>query len=111
MKRAPGINSIQQKDPKNYFENSTTKANLLNLQKEHKKDPVIRKVMDWLENGGTDDLTYVSFELKKNLKHLMRLQIQKLILMRQFFDVMCKKSQSQVCAPKHLRTKNNLRNT
>ena len=43
MKRAPEINSIQQNDPLNYFETSTTNAKPLNIQKEQKRDPVIRK--------------------------------------------------------------------
>ena len=42
--------------------------------------------MDWIEIGCTDDLTYASFELKKYHKHLMRLHIQKGILVRQYFD-------------------------
>ena len=60
IKRAPGINSIQQNDPLNYFETSTTNAKPLNIQEEQKKDPVIRKVMDWIENGCTDDLMLLS---------------------------------------------------
>ena len=70
----------------NYFETSTTNAKPLNIQEEQKKDRVMRKVKDWIENGCTDDLAYASFELKKHHKHLMRLQIRKGILMRQFFD-------------------------
>ena len=103
IKRAPEINSIQQIDPLNCFETSTTNAKPLNIQEEQKKDPVIRKVMDWIENGCSDDLTYASFELKMYHKHLMRLQIHKGILVRQFFDVIGKVSHSQVCVPKHLR--------
>ena len=103
IKRAPEINSIQQNDPLNYFETSTTNAKPLNIPEEQKKDPVIKKVMEWIENGCTDDLTYASFELKKYHKHLMRLHIQKGILVRQFFDDIGKISHSQVCVPKHLR--------
>ena len=73
IKRAPEINSIQQDDPLDYFETSTTNAKPLNIPEEQKKDPVVRKVMEWIENGCTDDLTYASFELKKYHKHLMRL--------------------------------------
>ena len=65
IKRAPEINSIQQNDPLNYSETSTTNAKPLNIPEEQKKDPVIRKVMEWIENGCTDDQTYASFELKK----------------------------------------------
>ena len=36
MKRAPEINSIQQIDPLNYFETSTTNAKHLNIQEEQK---------------------------------------------------------------------------
>ena len=103
IKRASEISSIQQNDPLNYFEISTTNANPLNIQDEQKIDPVIRKVMDWVENGCTDDLTYASFELKKYHKHLLRLQVHKRILMRQFFDDIGKISHSVVCVPKHLR--------
>ena len=77
IKRAPGINSIQQNDSLNYFETSTTNGKPLNFQEEQQKDPVIRKVMDWIEKGLTDDLTYASFELKKYHKHLMGLEIHK----------------------------------
>ena len=103
IKRAPEINSIQQNDPLNYFDTSTANAKPLNIQEEQKKDAVIRKLMDWIENRCTYDLTYASFELKKYRKHLMRLQIHKGILMRQFFDDFGKISHSQVCVPKHLR--------
>ena len=58
IKRAPEINSIQQNDPLNCFETSTTNAKPLNIPEEQNKDPVIRKVMEWIENGCTDDLTY-----------------------------------------------------
>ena len=85
IKRGPEFNSIQQNDPLNYFETSTTNAKPLNIQEEQTKDRVIRKVLDWIENGCTDDLTYAAFELKKYQKHLMKLQIHKGILMRQFF--------------------------
>ena len=103
IKRAPELNSIQQNDPLNYFETSTTNVKPLNIQEEQKKDPVLRKVMEWIENGCTDDLTYASFELKKYYKHLMRLHIQKGILVRQFFDDIGTISHPQVCVPKHLR--------
>ena len=52
--------------------------------------------MDWIENGCTDDLTYASFEPTKYHKHLMKLQIQKGILMRQFVDDIGKISHSHV---------------
>ena len=102
IKRAPDINSIQQNDPLNYFETSIN-AKPLNIPEEQKKDPVIRKKTEWIENGCTDDLSYASFELKKYHKHLMRLHIQKGSLMRQFFDDIGKISHSRVCVPKHLR--------
>ena len=57
IKRAPEINSIQQYDPLNYFETSTTNAKPLNIPAEQKKDAVIRKRMNWIENGCTDDIT------------------------------------------------------
>ena len=101
--RAPEINSIQQNDSLNHFETSTTNAKPLNIPAEQKKDPMIRKVMDWIENGCTDDLIYASFELKKYHKHLLRLQIHKGILVRLFFDDIGKISHSQLCVPKHLR--------
>ena len=103
IKRSPEVNSIQQNDPLNYFETSTTNAKPLNIPEEQKKDPVIRKVMEWIQNGCTDDLTYASFELKKYHKHLLRLHIQKGILVRQFFDDIGKISHSHVCVPKRLR--------
>ena len=103
IKRAREINPIQQNDPLNYFQTSTTNAKPLNIPEEQKKDPVIRKVMEWIQIGCTDDLTYASFELKKYHKHLMRLHIQKGILVRQFFYDIGKISHSQVCVPKHLR--------
>ena len=87
----------------NFFETSTTNAEPLNIQEEQEKDPVIRKAMDSIENGCTDDLTYASFELRKYHKHLMRLQIHKGILMRKFFHDIGKISHSQVFVPKHLR--------
>ena len=98
IKREPEINSVQQNDPLNYFETSTTNAKPLNIPEEQKKDPVIRKVMEWIENGCADDLTYASFELKKYHKPLMRLHIQKGILVRQFFDHIGKLSHSSLCS-------------
>ena len=50
IQRAPEINSNQQNDPFNYFETSTTNAKPLNIPEEQKKDPVIRKVMEWIRN-------------------------------------------------------------
>ena len=109
IERAPEINSIQQNVPLNYFETSTTNAKPLNIPEEQKKDPVIRKVMDWIENVCTDDLIYASFELKRYHKHLMRRHIQKWILVRQFFDSNGKILHSQVCVPQHLRKEVNYR--
>ena len=57
IKRAPEINSIQQNDPLNSFETSTINAKPLNIPEELEKDPVIRKKMEWIQNGCTDDLT------------------------------------------------------
>ena len=57
IKRAPEIKSIQQNDPLNYFETSTINVKPLNIPEEQKKDPVIRKVMEWIQNGCTDELT------------------------------------------------------
>ena len=85
------------------YDDKKAAAKPLNIPEEQKKDPVIIKVMEWIENGCTDDLTYASFELKKYHKHLMRLHIQKGILVRQFFDDIGEISHSQVCVPKHLR--------
>ena len=103
IRRAPEFNSIQQVDPLNYFEVNSTNTKRLDIQAEQRKDPVIQKVIDWIEKGCTDDLTYASFELKKYYKHLDRLQIRKGILFRKFFDDVGKVSNLQVCIPKHLR--------
>ena len=62
IKRASEINSIQRNNPLNYFETSTTNAKPSNIQEQQKKDPVIRKVMDWIGSGCTDDLTYAPFD-------------------------------------------------
>ena len=77
IKRAPEVNSNQRNDPLNYFQTSNTNAKSLNIPEEQKKDPVIRKVIGWIENGCADDLTYASFELTNYHKHLMKLHKQK----------------------------------
>ena len=59
--------------------------------------------MTWIDTGCNDDLTYAYFELRKYYKHLTRLQMQKGILVRQFFNDVGKNSQCQICVPKHLR--------
>ena len=105
----------------------------MDVQTEQKKDPSLRKVVSWIQNGCNDEITYSSFELKKYhefykallfvivlecqfanekffLRHqkfdasqLSRLQIQKNSVMRQFFDDVGKISHYQICIPKHLR--------
>ena len=87
----------------NNFETSATDSKPRKIHEELKNDAVIRNVIDWIEDACYDDLTYDSFELKKYHKHLMRLQIHKGILMRQFFDEIGKISNSQICVPKRLR--------
>ena len=86
IKRATKINSIQEKDPMRYFQVSNSNSKALDIETEQKKDPVLRKVMTWIDTGCNDDLTYASFELRQYYKHLTRLQMQKGILVRQFFD-------------------------
>ena len=65
---------------------SNLNSKALDIETEHKKDPVLRKAMTLIETGCNDDLTYASFELRKYYKHLTRLQMQKGVLGRQFFD-------------------------
>ena len=64
IKRATEINSIQEKDPMNYFQVSNFNSKALDIETEQKKDPVLRKVMTWIDTGCNDDLTYASLELK-----------------------------------------------
>ena len=59
--------------------------------------------MTWIDTGCNDDLTYASLELRKYYKDLTRLQMQKGILGRQFFDDVGKISFYQICVRKHLR--------
>ena len=103
IKRATEINSIQEEDQMNYFQVSNLNSKALDIETEQKKDPVLRKVMTWIDTGCNDDLTYASLELRKYYKHLTRLQVQKDILVRQFSDDVGKISYYQICAPKHLR--------
>ena len=103
IKRATEKNSIQEKDPINYFQVSNLNSKALDIQTEQKKDPVLRKVMTWLDDGCNDDLTYAFLELRKYYKHLTRLQKQKGIFVRRFFDDVRKISHYQICVPKHLR--------
>ena len=103
IRRAPELNSIQQNDPLNYFEVTDSTSKPVDIQEEQRKDLVIRKVINWVENGCTDDLTYASFELRKYHKHLDRLQLKNGILYRKFFDDVGKISNLQVYIPKQLR--------
>ena len=96
IKRATEINSIQEKDPMNYFQVSNSNSKALDIETEQKKDPVLQKVMTWIDTGCNDDLTYASLELRNYYKHLMRLQMQKGILVRQFFDDVGKISHYQM---------------
>ena len=73
IKRATKINSIEEKDPMNYFQVSNLNSKALNIETEQKKDPEKRKVMTWIDTGCNDDLTYASLELRKYYKHLTRL--------------------------------------
>ena len=59
--------------------------------------------MTWIDTGCNDDLTYASLELRKYYKDLTRLQMQKGISGRQFFDNVGKFSFYQICVRKHLR--------
>ena len=103
LKRATEINSMQEKNRMNYFQVSKLNSKALDIETEQKKDPVLRKVITWIDPGCNDDLTYASLELRKYYKHLTRLQIQKGILVRQFFDDVGKISHYQISVPKHLR--------
>ena len=103
IKRATEINSIQEKNPMKYFQESNLNSKALDIESEQKKDPVLRKVMTWIDTGCNDDLTYASLELKKYYKYLTRLHMQKDILVRQCFDDVGKTSQYQIRVPKHLR--------
>ena len=103
IKRATEINSIQEKDPMKYFQVSNLNSKALDIETEQKKDPVLRKVMTWIDTGCNDDLTYASLELRKYYKHLTRLHMQRGILVRQFSDDVGKISHHQICVPKHLR--------
>ena len=85
LKRAPELHSIQAADPLNIFNSSNTNTQVIDIQTEQKKDPVLRKIMTWIQKGSTDDITYASFELKKYHKHLSRLHLQKGIVTRQVF--------------------------
>ena len=76
-KRATEINSIQEKDPMNFFQVSNLNSKALDIETEQKKDPVLRKEMTWIDTGCNDDLTYASLEFRKYFKHLTRLQMQK----------------------------------
>ena len=49
----------------NYFQVSNLNSKALDFESEQKKDPVLRKVMTWIDTGCNDDLTYASLELKK----------------------------------------------
>ena len=103
IKRAIEINSIQEKDPMVYFQVSNLNSKALDIGTEQKKDPILRKVMTWIDTGCNDDLTYASLELRKHYKHLTRQQMQKGNLVRQFFQVVGKFSLYQLCVPKLLR--------
>ena len=103
VRKAPELNSIQEKDPLNFFHSTNSNAEALDIQAEQKRDPVLRKVIRWIEQGCSDDLTYASFDLKKYHKHIARLQVKDGILIRQFFDDVGKVLHHQVCVPKHLR--------
>ena len=87
----------------NYFQVSNLNSKTLVFETEQKKDPVLRKVMTWIDTGCNDDLTYASLELRKYYKHLTRLQMHKGVLVRQFFDDVGKIPHCQICVPKHLR--------
>ena len=87
----------------NIFDSSNRNTQVIDIQTEQKKYPVLRKVMTWIQKVCTDDITYASFELKKYHKHLSRLHLQKGVVTRQFFDDVGKISHYQVCIPKHLR--------
>ena len=82
IKRATEINSLRKKDPMNYFPVSNLNSKALDIETEQKKDPVLQKLMTWIDTGRNDDLTYASLELRKYNKHLTRLQMQKSILVR-----------------------------
>ena len=62
-----------------------TNTQVIDLHTE-KKDPALRDVMAWIQNGCRDDNTCASFERRKFHYHLSRLQVEKGILTRQFFD-------------------------
>ena len=101
--RTPELNSIQDKDPLIYFQTKNSNTGAMDIQTEEKKDPALRRVNFWIQNGCNDDIKYASFELKNYHKHLSRLQIQKSIVMRQFFDDIENVSFYPICISNHLR--------
>ena len=103
LKQAPELHSIQADDLLSIFDSSNTNTQVIDIQTEQKKDPVLRKVMTWVQKGCTGDITYASFELKNYHKQLSRLHLQKGIVTREVFNDVGKISEYQVCIPKHLR--------
>ena len=75
----------------------------MDIQTEQKQYPALRKKMSWIQNGCNDDIAYAPFELKKYHNHLSCLQLQKGIVVRQFFDDVGKVSHCIICIPNHLR--------
>ena len=56
-----------------YFQVSNLNSKALDFETEQEKDPLLRNVLTWIENGCNDDLTFASLELRKYYEHLVRL--------------------------------------
>ena len=77
---------------------------LIDIKTEQRKDPALRKFMPWIQNGITDDIQFVPFELKKQpWTPIAFANAKKRISVCQLLDDLGLTFHHQVCIPKLLR--------
>ena len=96
------MNMIAEPNPLDSFD-MTTRRTPVNWYREQGRDPLIRKVMRWVNLNQAPDVQYTTPEENKFVKQLPRLTIRDGVLYRKFFDDTGRIQRYQTVVPKQLR--------
>ena len=101
-KAVEALNSLHAPNPLDDLE-ITDKMTPLNLGEEQQKDPNIKLVLHWMDTHPPEPPPYLSSELRKYLKHFIRLEKHQGVFYCKLFDDTGKIVNRQYVVPAHLR--------
>ena len=97
------LNALNYDNPLDEQEVDLTGLNLKQLKDAQHRDPIIKKVIAWIETGKNEITEYTNPIEKKYAKHLERLVVEDGILYRNFYEHTGKVSNKQYCVPEQLK--------